>query len=279
MPDAASPRGYSIGTPRTPSGQARGGRLPDFPAEPSALKFRPEPPIYCQMTPERRNLYRILYVQPEAPPEVITAVYRCLMTRLRTHPDLGGDHETAARINQAYQILRDPAKRKAYDESRRRPLSARIAPTPGGAARASLGTPRVCPFCALPVPARVEADTRCQRCASPLAPIAYELGTARESFGRRSAPRVAKDCRVTVHTAPNSTPVSAVLRDLSLTGVSLYTAMPVPAGGNIRIETLGMDVVAHVIKVQRHEQAFLVRGTLLTALYNRKSGLFMSTTA
>lgn len=231
------------------------------------------------MSQERRNLYRILYVQPEAPPEVITAVYRCLMSRLRTHPDLGGEHETAARINQAYQILRDPAKRKAYDESRRRPLSARIRSTASGTAGASVGTTRVCPFCALPVPARVDSDTRCQRCASPLAPIAYELATAREPFGRRSAPRVAKECRVTVHAAPNSTPISAVLRDLSLTGVSLYAATPVPAGGNIRIEALGMDVVVHVIKVQRHEQAFLVRGTLLTALYNRKSGLFMSTTA
>lgn len=227
---------------------------------------------------ERRNLYRILYVQPEAPPEVITAAYRSLTNRLRMHPNVGGDHETAARINHAYTILRDPAKRQAYDNSIRRPLSARVR-TPSTAARTMPTQPqRTCPFCALALPARIAPDTRCQRCASPLASVAYELGTRGETFGRRSARRVDKNARVTVHTAPDAAPLSAVLRDLSLTGVSVYTAAPVPTGRNIRIEALGMDVVAHVIKVQPRQRTFLVRGVLLTALYNPKSGLFMSAT-
>lgn len=206
---------------------------------------------------------------------MITAAYRCLMTQLRNDPDLGGDPEKAARINRAYQILRDPAARKAYDSSRRRPLSTRIRAADGGSGgRRAAG--RVCPFCGLEVPQRVERDTRCLRCASPLAPVAYDLATQREPFGRRSAPRVEKNCRVTVHTAPHGAPISAVLRDLSVTGVSLNTAAPVPLGGNIRIEALGMDVIAHVIKVQPNQKTFLVRGVLLTALYNRKSGLFAS---
>ena len=62
---------------------------------------------------ERRNYYRILHVQPDAPTEIITASYRSLMTTLRMHPDRGGDHETAAVINQAYDVLSDPAKRRA----------------------------------------------------------------------------------------------------------------------------------------------------------------------
>ena len=48
------------------------------------------------MAEERRNLYRILHVQPEAPPEVIRASYRTLMSTLRAHPDLGGDPAAAA---------------------------------------------------------------------------------------------------------------------------------------------------------------------------------------
>lgn len=228
---------------------------------------------------ERRNLYRIMYLQPEAPPEVITAVYRCLMSRLRTHPDLGGNHETAARINQAYAILRDPVKREAYDKSIRRPLSARVPSAKTSARTAPKAPSRVCPFCALPIPERIEASTRCRRCASPLAPVAYELGTPGETFGRRSAPRVAKNTRVTVHTSPDSPPISAVLRDASLTGISLYTAARVPNGCNVRMETLGMDVVAHVIKVLPRERTFLVRAVLLTALYNRKSAVFISATA
>lgn len=231
------------------------------------------------MAQERRNLYRILYVQPEAPPEVITAVYRCLMSQLRTHPDLGGDHETAARINQAYQILRDPAKRKAYDNSRRRPLSTRVRPASGEPPKTPGPQAHACPFCGLAAPGRIEADSRCRGCASPLAPVARDSATTREPFGRRSAPRVAKNCRVTVHTAPDGPPISAVLRDLSMTGVSLHTAAPVPVGGNIRIEAVGMDMIAHVIKVHPDQMAFLVRGVLLTAWYKRKSGVFVSTTA
>ena len=58
------------------------------------------------MAAERRNLYRLLYVQPEAPVEIIKASYRTLMSVLRLHPDLGGDHERAARVNAAYEVLR-----------------------------------------------------------------------------------------------------------------------------------------------------------------------------
>ena len=61
----------------------------------------------------RRNLYRILHVQPDAPEEIIRSSYRTLMTKLRRHPDLGGDHFTATLINEAYAVLSDPEKRAA----------------------------------------------------------------------------------------------------------------------------------------------------------------------
>lgn len=99
------------------------------------------------MSDERRNLYRILHVQPEAPLEVIRASYRTLMSTLRAHPDLGGDPDAAARINAAYAVLADPAKRRAYDQAlakARAQLRARAAaaasaaaPGAGGAAAAS----------------------------------------------------------------------------------------------------------------------------------------------
>lgn len=52
----------------------------------------------------RRNYYRILHVQPEAPPEIITAAYRTLMGPLRQHPDRGGSHQAAALLNEAYVV-------------------------------------------------------------------------------------------------------------------------------------------------------------------------------
>ena len=67
------------------------------------------------MTDNRRNYYRILQVQPEAPAAVIKASWRALMQGARMHPDLGGDPVTAALINEAYAVLGDPERRRAYD--------------------------------------------------------------------------------------------------------------------------------------------------------------------
>lgn len=62
-----------------------------------------------------RNYYRVLFVQPDAPMEVVQASYRTIMQKLRAHPDLGGDHWNAAVINEAFEVLSDPERRRAYD--------------------------------------------------------------------------------------------------------------------------------------------------------------------
>jgi Zn finger protein HypA/HybF involved in hydrogenase expression len=64
----------------------------------------------------QRNYYRILEVQPDAPFEVIRQNFRVLMQKLRMHPHLGGDQNHAALINIAYETLRHPQKRAAYDK-------------------------------------------------------------------------------------------------------------------------------------------------------------------
>ena len=64
----------------------------------------------------KRNYYRILYVQPDAPMEVVQASYRTIMQKLKAHPDLGGDHWNASVINEAFETLSDPDKRRAYDK-------------------------------------------------------------------------------------------------------------------------------------------------------------------
>ena len=67
------------------------------------------------MKSTRRNHYRMLHVQPEAPPEIIAASYRTLMQKLRAHPDLGGDADYAVLLNEAYAVLSDPQRRQRYD--------------------------------------------------------------------------------------------------------------------------------------------------------------------
>ena len=66
----------------------------------------------------RRNFYRLLHVQQDAPTEVIKASYRTLMLRLKHHPDLGGDGWNAALINEAYAVLSNPELRERYDRER-----------------------------------------------------------------------------------------------------------------------------------------------------------------
>jgi curved DNA-binding protein CbpA len=67
------------------------------------------------MLNNRRNHYRMLYVQPDAPFEVIRANYRTLMQKLKLHPDLGGEHWNAVFVNDAYATLEDPVRRASYD--------------------------------------------------------------------------------------------------------------------------------------------------------------------
>jgi len=65
----------------------------------------------------QRNYYRILFVQPDAPMEIVQASYRTIMQKLKAHPDLGGDTWNASIINEAYQTLIDPNRRIHYDQS------------------------------------------------------------------------------------------------------------------------------------------------------------------
>ena len=50
----------------------------------------------------RRNYYRLLQVQPDAPREVIRASFRTLIRELKHHPDLGGSDGDAALLIAAY---------------------------------------------------------------------------------------------------------------------------------------------------------------------------------
>jgi hypothetical protein len=70
------------------------------------------------------DYYGILQVHARAETEVIEAAYRQLMKKY--HPDRAGDdqqaaailHERAKIINEAYSVLRDPVRRRAYDAQR-----------------------------------------------------------------------------------------------------------------------------------------------------------------
>lgn len=62
-----------------------------------------------------RTYYEVLGITPQAPCEIVPAVYRAWMKTMNGHPDLGGDEELAKDLNSAYDTLKDPEKRAKYD--------------------------------------------------------------------------------------------------------------------------------------------------------------------
>ncbi len=90
------------------------------------------PPIVAVMhpmsDPETPDHYRVLQVDPEADPEVVQAAYRVLARKF--HPDMTGNESAMKRLNTAWDAIRDPQKRAAYDAER----AARMATTDAAAA-------------------------------------------------------------------------------------------------------------------------------------------------
>jgi len=76
---------------------------------------------------EDKDYYAILQVHLRAEPEVIEAAYRRLSRKY--HPDVSGEADAGQRmreLNEAFEVLSDPARRRAYD--RHRPFEGRPAP-------------------------------------------------------------------------------------------------------------------------------------------------------
>ncbi len=64
------------------------------------------------------DYYALLQVQPDAEMEVIQAAYKSLM--LKYHPDRNRDNDAAEKVkqlNEAREVLSDPARRATYDEA------------------------------------------------------------------------------------------------------------------------------------------------------------------
>lgn len=59
------------------------------------------------------NYYELLKVEMSASPEEIKSAFRKLAHI--HHPDKGGREEDFKAINEAYQVLSDPARRRQYD--------------------------------------------------------------------------------------------------------------------------------------------------------------------
>ena len=141
---------------------------------------------------ERRSYYRILQIQPDAPPEIIQASYRALMKELRRHPDLGGSTEEAFVLNEAYEILMDPEKRTAYDD---RIFHKSINGGPRFTRRDT--STIICPVCAAKVLRQPKPGEFCRNCRTPLC---SDLEVETDDENRRAISRIKSSTTIEYYT-------------------------------------------------------------------------------
>ena len=236
------------------------------------------------MTDNRRNHYRVLHVQPDAPPEVIKASWRTLLSRLRQHPDLGGSHAQAVMVNEAWAVLGDAARRAAYDLAlgpAAGALQGRAgsAVTAGAVAAAATGTRSHCPLCLQPFGALPRPDSRCAQCHSPLAVLPGPGSQGHELLGRRGAVRRDQGHVALVHVGWPSPALPVRWRDLSLTGLSFYAPQALPPGQRLRLIDSVIEGVVEVVGCRPQGRVFTVHARLLTALLLQSVGVFVSAQA
>lgn len=199
---------------------------------------------------DNRDYYEVLHVSRDAPVEIIRSSYRMLMQRLKNHPDLGGDPATAARINEAYAVLRNPERRAAYDA--RLDLVAQIAAgmpdhnKAPASARRILDPDRECVFCETPHDhGKVAEDsTGCRTCGSPLSAA---KGHRSGMDGKRAIERVGKKQKIMFYTHwPQRRGFAGHTEDISLNGLRLATKQDLREGQRIKIVSNVVEAVGAV---------------------------------
>lgn len=217
------------------------------------------------------DYYGLLHVQPDAPLEIIRSSYRTLMQRLKRHPDLGGDHATAALINEAYAVLANEAKRAEYDRSRMAP----------GARAHDAGATTVLPQCAFCGTAYLLDraplhDDRCGNCESPLFPAVRQR---LEPSGQRMLSRIRKDAPLAIVTrSPPAERLPAVMHDLSLNGMQVLAGRPLEIGSLVRVDGDFGESVARVAYSRKDKKGEWAIGLeFVTLRFARRKGNLVST--
>ncbi|MEZ5563844.1 MAG: J domain-containing protein [Gammaproteobacteria bacterium] len=225
----------------------------------------------------RRNYYRILHVQPDAPTEIIKSSYRTLMQKLRMHPDLGGDQWNATLINEAYETLTNPGKRAEYDrQGGAEPPAAAEAPSLSITAAIRM---LACVYCHTahghggPIP----ADALCAACGSPLQPASRQR---LETMGKRATSRLARRHPLSYcHGWPLQGPFSGETRDISLGGLQFASVGAVAPAQLLKVSCDPLTAVVQVVACTAVDDPgfpWLVRAEYLTVCFRRSRGAFLS---
>lgn len=222
----------------------------------------------------RRNYYRILQVQPDAPIEIIRASYRTMMRELKLHPDLGGSNFDASVLNEAYEALSDPQRRTAYDKELYLQYTKReFSP------ERSL-TSVFCPFCRKRLERKPRPGERCPTCQTPLQ---SKKPTDAQRAYQRSIARTPRHDRIYFHTSWPGKPREATMLDFSPKGIRFLCSERLLPGAAVKISSPLFEASA----VVRNLSEEVVEGRMLYAVgvsflaisFTDSKGSFLSTCA
>ena len=230
---------------------------------------------------EPTDYYELLHIHPDAPDAVIKASYRAMMQKLKMHPDLGGDVETAAKINEAYAALSNPQSRQVYDASRKIDSAGQTSESEPQAFRQDNGkdkgkdntsggksapqepqlddrvmwiegsgdASKQCLFCKTPHPflQNPPADALCVTCDCPLAPATRGDLLAGE---RRSLDRLKLERQVYFRINSTAEMQTATTADLSLSGLLIESRIDLIANQLVQISSPFCQSLARVAHIR-----------------------------
>lgn len=233
----------------------------------------------------QRTYYQILHVQPDAPMEVIRSSYRTLMQKLKMHPDLGGCHENAAVVNEAYNVLINPTKRAEYDAS----LNAENEVLSKSKKTKQNNTEKnrnkfytytdvtqQCAFCDTKhnMGNNIGPDDVCTKCESPLFPATKQT---EEIYGKRTIQRINKEWALKFYTSwPHMESFSGKTKDVSLKGIQLITAAQLEETQVVKITSNELFAVARVVNQQQVKNEWRYGLEFITLQFQRADGTFVS---
>lgn len=226
----------------------------------------------------RRNYYRILKVQPDAPAEIIQASYRTLMRELKIHPDLGGSTSDASIVNEAYRTLSDPERRAAYDKKIKATRFHRT--TSASDSDSASSDAAICPFCKKPLTPKARAGKICPVCSVPL-PSFQQPNLDRER--RRTIARMKKNDRIVYSYSWPETPKNGTMIDLSPKGMRFLCSEKLSTGTVLKITAPLLKACGVVTnqqqKVEKGKTAHTIGISFIAVLFEETKGTFISVSA
>lgn len=231
----------------------------------------------------RRNYYRLLHVQPDAPAEIIRSSYRTLMHRMGMHPDLGGDDARAAMLTEAYETLSNPGKRAQYDNTRPAPRRGESGKGPSQTAVSltpALPDPRAsaCVFCSHSQPHEYtqSAMTFCASCQSPLA-LARPVEV--EDSERRRIMRIPRQLPLTLYTHWPQEPLHARSSDISLKGLKFHANARLIENQLIKLDSRILRAVGRVTHARQQGTHCAVGVEFVRLWFTQSRGAFVTARA